>query len=367
MNGPRIAIVGDGVEAWLFAALFRQLSRHTSALVVVPTPHRRETGRIALPPVVTGVHRLLRIAPDLLAGFGKPRYGIEIATDDGGRMLLPYGSYGDPDEPGNLVNAWIRLRSEGDAPALAGLSANTALAAGRKPGPDADPRLLRSIVAGWEVEDERYRAILKDAALARGVECSEVALDTDSLAETSLLIRSIDGTPIDADLIVDASEGHAALKSAAGWHGRWLRIGTAAHRLLEAEPFAIAAVLSAATRLTSLLPRPDTMVLLAGEYNRQLAIELEGMEAASAMLARLSGQEGRSMLLDRYAARYRVAGLLPADPQPWTRDIWLAAFNAMGWRPERYDSNLDRFDTDRSTRRFDDWAALIVRNLPGRP
>lgn len=352
MNGPRITIVGDGVEAWLFAALFRQLSRRTGTLVVVPPPHRQETGRIALPPVVTGVHRLLRIAPDILTGFGKPRYGIDIATDGDGRMLLPYGSYGDPDESGNLVNAWIRLRSEGDAPALAGLSANTALAAGGKPGPDADPRLLRSIVAGWDIDGERYRAMLKNAALAHGVECSESALDT--------------GASIDADLIVDASEGHAGPTSAAGWHGRWLRIGTAAHRLHAAEPFAIAAVLSAAARLTSLLLRPDTMVLLAEEYNRQLAIELEGMEAASAMLARLSGQEGRSMLLDRYAARYRVAGLLPADPQPWTRDFWLAAFDAAGWRPGRYNPNLDRFDTDRSTRRFDDWAALIVRDLPGR-
>jgi hypothetical protein len=353
MNGPRIAIVGDGVEAWLFAALFRQLSRRTGTLVVIPPPQRRETGRIALPPVVADIHRLLRIAPDLIAGFGTPRYGIEIAIDDGSQMLIPYGSYGDPDEPGNLVNAWIRLHSEGDAPALAGLSANAALAAGGSPRPDADPHLLRSIVAGWDVDGERYRATLKDAALARGVECSGSAFAPDTL--------------IDADLIVDASEGHAAPQSGVGWHGRWLRIGTAAHRLHDAEPFAIAAVFSAAARLVSLLPRPDAMALLAREYNRQLAIELEGMEAASAMLERLFGQEARSVALDRHEARYRIAGLLPADPQPWTRDMWLSAFDAMGWRPERYDPNLDRFDTDRSTRRFDEWAALIDRYLPGRP
>jgi hypothetical protein len=108
------------------------------------------------------------------------------------------------------------------------------------------------------------------------------------------------------------------------------------------------------------------MALLTQEYNRLLAIELEGMEAASAMLARLSGQEGHSVLLDRYATRYRVAGLLPADLRPWTRDMWLSAFDAMEWHPERYDLNLDRFDTDRSTQRFDDWAALIGRDLPGR-
>jgi hypothetical protein len=213
--------------------------------------------------------------------------------------------------------------------------------------------LLRSIVAGWDVDGERYRAILKDAALARGVDCSGSAFKTD--------------TAIDADLIVDASEGHAPPQSDAGWHGRRLRIGTATHRLPDVEPFGIAAVLSAAARLTSLLPRPDAMVLLARDYNRQLAIEREGMEAASAMLARLSGQDERSAAMDRHEARYRVAGLLPADPQPWTRDMWLSAFDAMGWRPGRYDPNLDRFDTDRSTRRFDEWAALIDRNLPRHP
>jgi len=363
VNGPRIAILGDGIEAWLFAALFRQLSRRAGTLLVVPMPHRQAAERIALPPVVESAHRLLRIAPASLAPFGWPRYGVHIAAPGGREVLIPYGGYGEPKEPGNLVDAWIRLESEGRAPALAGLSANAALMTGGRPGPNSDPRLLRSISAGWEVDAGRYGAVLKDAALARG---THAAIGDDPLMETPSLLRLADGTVLEADLVVDASESIIASGNRAGWHGHVLRVGTSAQRLDDAEPFAIAAVLSGAARLASLLPRPDAKPLLAREYNRLLAVELAGMEAASAMLARLAGREGPSVTLDRYEARYRFAGLLPADPQPWTRDMWLSAFDAMGWRPGRYDPNLDRFDTDRSAQRFDDWKALIDRDLARR-
>jgi len=340
MTGPRLAILGDGVEAWLFAALFRQLSRRFGTLTVIPAPPAHASGTIALPPVVAGAHQLLRIAPAALAAFGRPRYGMRIAGAAGAETLIPYGSYGDPDEAGNLADAWIRLRSEDRAPALAGLSANRALMSGGLLGPEPDPRLLRSISAGWEVDADRYRSLLKDAALSRGVLCPAVAPDS-----------------VEADILIDARETSAGEP---GWQGRTLSIGSAARHWDGPEPFAIAALLSAAARLATLLPRRDAMPLLAREYNRLLTIELAGMDSASAMLVRLAGRDAPSGTLDRLEARYRLAGLLPADPQPWTPDLWLSAFDALGWRPQRYDPNLDRFDGDRSTRRFDAWTAMIA-------
>jgi hypothetical protein len=347
MTGPRIAILGSGVEAWLFAALFRQLSRRAGTLLVIPTPNERGPATIALPPVVASAHALLRIAPPVLAAFGRPRYGIRIAGADGTEALIPYGSFGDPDAPGTLADAWIRLRSEDGAPPLASLSINRALMAGGQLRPDSDPRLLRSIGAGWEIDTDRYTALLKEAALSRGAECSAIAPDA-----------------VESDLVIDAREDRRpASAGETGWHGRTLSIGSAARSWDTAEPFAIAAVLAAAARLATLLPRRDAMPLLAREYNRLLAIELAGMETASALLARLAGRDAPCGTLDRYEARYRAAGLLPADPQPWTQDIWLSAFDALGWRPQRYDPNIDRFDGDRSTRRFDGWKALIDRHI----
>lgn len=364
MNGPRIAILGDGIEAWLFAALFRQLSRRSGTLLVIPTSHARGADTIALPPVVAGAHHLLRIAPATLAAFGQARYGIRIVGAGGAGALIPYGAYGDPEGPGNLVDAWIRLRSDGRAPALAALSANRALQSGGQLRADSDPALLRSISAGWEMDADRYRALLRQVAVSHGVLCSAATAAMDRPAGAP---HFTDGNAIEADLLIDASEGGlAAWNNEAGWHGRILAIGTAARRLDAAEPFAIAGVLSAAARLAAFLPRPDAMPLLAREYNRLLAIELAGMDSASAMLARLAGRDTPSATLDRYEARYRFAGLLPADPQPWTRDIWLSAFDALGWRPGHYDPNIDRFDHDRSTQRFDAWRATIDRHLPGR-
>lgn len=350
MNGPRLAIVGNGIAAWLFAAVFRQLSRRSGSLLVIPAPNQRDPARIALPPVMAGAHDLLRIAPATVAALGQPRYGIRVAGADGAETLIPYGNYGDPDGPGNLVDAWIRLRSEGPAPALAGLSANRALLSGGRLSPASDPRLLRSIGAGWEVDAEGYRALLKETALARGVLCPAVAPDA-----------------AEADLLIDASESDCTARGhAPGWHGGTVSIGTTIGQPDAAEPFAIAAVLSAAARLATLLPRLDASPMLAREYNRLLAVEQAGMGSASAMLARLAGREAPSETLDRHEARYRVAGLLPADPQPWTRDIWLSAFDALGWRPQRYDPNIDGYDGDRSTRRFDAWTAMIGRHLPDR-
>jgi tryptophan halogenase len=359
MTTTSIAVLGDGIEAWLFAAIARQLLRGSQPVTVVPAGQQPLSGIVALPPDIERVHRLLRIAPALVTAIGRPRYGIRVEPPHGREIFIPYGRIGAPETPDQPIADWIRARAMDQAPALADLSANFALRHGATIAQGTPASLRPSIAVGWDAEAGRYHSLIRQAALACGVVQSAPLSDDRDPAPLHL----VDETHLTADILIDARE-HACMAappSSPGWREDRIGVGSIAQRIDAPEPFAIAAIASAAARLVALFPRASARSRLAAEYNRQLAIEQDAMQAAGAALSRLAGNEGRSATLDRYVDRYRVAGLLPADPQPWSADIWLFCFDAMGIVPRRYDPNVDRTPADQAAKRMTAWSAAIAQ------
>ncbi|WBO21549.1 tryptophan 7-halogenase [Sphingomonas abietis] len=363
-----IAVLGDGIEAWLFAAIARQLLRGSVPVMVVPAGPQSLSDTIALPPDIERVHRLLRIPPALVRAIARPRYGIAVPRHDAKALFIPYGGIGDPGTPGDFAADWIRARVMGHPPALSSLSVNAALHSGAILPPDAPAELRRSGTAGWEAATGRYHSLLREAAQACGVVQSAPWAEPLTAERAAAAWHLADGTRLTADIWVDArgDAGVAHSPSPPGWHADRIGVGTMAQRIDAPEPFAIAAIASAAARLVALLPRGPARSQLAAEYHRQLSCEQDAIAAAGAALSRLAGQDAKSATLDRYADRYRVAGLLPADPQPWSAETWLFCFDAMGIVPRRYDPNSDRYPVDQAADRMTARAMAIAR-LPGRP
>jgi Tryptophan halogenase len=357
-----IVILGNGVEATLFAALFSHLQRGFATLTLVAPASNPTYGQtVALPSDIDRAHRILRIAPPTMAQIGAPRFGLSFTAPTGKPVIIPYGTLGPPDLMGEFADHWIRARVSGESRPVTDYSVNARLMAVVTPTPLHDPDLHKSVAMGWEVNAILYRQLLQQSAAGRHAMPGEPIQRIERGPEGINEIILADGSILRGDLYIDASEGRieAGPGSTAGWSGNMLTVGTAAQRLDGPEPFTIAATVSAVARLTNLMPRADALPVLAAEYRRLLAQEQEGMLTAAQMLRRLSGDAVSSDKLDAHEARYRDAGLLPVDPQPWSPDMWLACLDARGIRPRRYDPNVDRHDAAAFSRHAERWRARI--------
>jgi hypothetical protein len=362
MTPCRIALLGDDVETWLYAALLSQLSRGSTAITVVPTARKRDRVEIALPPDIERVHALLRIAPQTIMALGRPRYGIHINRPGGGPIFIPYGRLGDPDMPGDFRDLWIRARFFGEAGSWEDYSSTIRLLTGGNPKLAQDSRVRRGIIAGWDMAVEPYLALVKDAALARGVRRSAAFIGQVSSGRSIGTIRLADGTALEADIFVTMGPDcpQEMAHGSDGWRDNLVMAGASDLEASQTEPFGIASILSSAARLVRLLPRsPSRLSGLAGEYNRILKVERAAMEAAAAVLQRLAGRSSACQTLDGYVERYRVAGLLPQDPQPWSRDIWLVCLDSLGLNPVRYDPNIDRIPRADAQAQLTRWRDII--------
>lgn len=350
-----IAVVGDGVEGHLFAALAARLLRGaaTVSMVAIDAPEAR--ARINLPPSIAKGHRALALPEATIAAIGQRRYGIRIDRAGGGEAHLPYGRYGDPTLP-PFIPAWQRARTTGEAEPLAAYSANAALMAGATLRREADPDVARSVATGWTVDRAAYRDLLGEAAARLGVTPSPGSANG---------LRLAGGRFVAADFIVDASEGAAALlEPGTGWAGAVLAVGSADRRYGDSEPFGVAAILSAVARLVELLPRRAAMPVLAAEYRRLLSVERLSMATADAALRRLGDPDAAPpAALEQAAAHYRAAALLPRDPQPWAADQWLSYFELAGRRPRRAPAMLTTNHPDATPRAIAQWAARVAQSF----
>lgn len=352
-----IAVVGDGVEGRLFAALAARLLRGAATVSMVAIDAPEAPARIHLPPSIANAHRVLALPETAIAAIGQRRYGIRIGRANGGEARLPYGRFGDPTLPA-FIPAWQRARTTGEAEPLAAYSANAALMAGATLRRDADPEVASTAATGWTVDRTAYRDLLGEAAARLGI--IPVPDGTDGL-------RLADGRLVAADLVVDASEGTAKLlEPGAGWAGAVLAVGSADHQYGAFEPFGIAATLSAAARLVELLPRRAAMPVLAAEYRRLLGVERLSMATADAALRRLADPDAApTPALEQAAARYRAAALLPRDPHPWAVDQWLSYFELAGLRPRRAPAVLTAEHPDSTPRAIAQWATRVARSVCG--
>lgn len=356
-----IAVIGSGVEAWLYVSLLARLLRGYGSVILVPVGPADAVGMIALPPSIEVAHRLLGIAPSDIAAIGQPRHGIRIARSIGGEARIPYGAYGNP-QGKPFAGQWLRLRAAGKAAPLAAYSVNAALLAGAALRRDADVEVVRTISTGWQVDTVRYRTILATSARRLGIAQGAPFAAVEREGERATGLRLADGDRIAADLVVDASEGTAALLDPSiGWRNTCVAVGSADQRFDGPEPFAIAAILSAAARLVNLLPRPGSIPVLSAEYRRLLDVERTAMTAADAALRRLVDRSCAlpDAALARFDALYGAAGLLPDDPQPWLPDQWLSCLDMAGLSPTRLDGEA----SPAAERELADWVARVARSV----
>ncbi|MET0308137.1 MAG: tryptophan 7-halogenase [Sphingomonas sp.] len=169
MSGAqRIAIVGDGVAAWMAAAaLARRLPSERYEICVIdpgrPTPECLGSSATALPSLA-GFHAMLGLSEDaiLREAHGTVSLGVAYAgwSAAGGASFFPFGEIGAPMGPVAFHQLAARLADAGQEVRLANYAA-AALAA-------QAGRFGTGVPHGLHLDLAGYRRILQANALARG-------------------------------------------------------------------------------------------------------------------------------------------------------------------------------------------------------
>jgi tryptophan halogenase len=210
-----IAIVGDGVAAWMTAAaLHRSLRNLGIRITVVGRAISSRGSALASLPALSAFHRLLGIDErDVLrsadATFSLGTQFIDWSAN-GHEFAQIHGEYGAPAGGVDFHQQWLCARAEGLAATLSEFSlAAVAARRGKFAFPVSDARSpLSTFSYGLHLDEQRYRDLLRDYCLRQGVaeRAAEVARmrrrSNDGFIEA---LQLDDGSDVVADLYVDCS------------------------------------------------------------------------------------------------------------------------------------------------------------------
>lgn len=210
MTLPRIAIVGDGLLAWLAAATLRRALGQGAAIAVVSTG-RALDGLGATGAAVVAPPEFLRESPvaDLLPGVVGASFGLGMAFSGwagSGAWFLPFGETGAPIGSVPFHQVAARLRAAGATVRLADHSLGAMAAqAGRFALPSPDPRSpLSTLDFALHLPTDALTAVLRGAD--ESAPLAHVQTNDGRIAALDLA----DESRIEADLYLDCT-GNAAL------------------------------------------------------------------------------------------------------------------------------------------------------------
>jgi tryptophan 7-halogenase len=217
-----VAIVGNGVCAWMSAAVLATILGAGVSVRVVETDEVPSCRHInaSLPPL-KALHALLGIdEADLLS---KTRGSMKLGTQFinwgslGNRYVHPHGTYGAEFDPVGLHHWWLKARAtEAQTPDLSALSLAAALIAdGRFTHPTPDRRMIQSTIDyAYHMDETLYCAFLAKLAQSRGVTVMDGRGATVVLNDASGQIDHLtllDGQNISADFYLDCSGARGLL------------------------------------------------------------------------------------------------------------------------------------------------------------
>ncbi len=176
MNFEKIAIVGNGLSAWMITALMAKQLRHTKTKITLHVGVEAEiTTELQSPlPLFESFLRAIEISPDLLtekANF-HPKLGTAFLFNDKPPFFHVWGQYGAPIGPIEFHQVLMRFGLMGETADLNKLSLGAAsILAGKfqKPTPNSQS-IYSTYESSWSFETAVFVNVLKSISSAMGVE-----------------------------------------------------------------------------------------------------------------------------------------------------------------------------------------------------
>ena len=299
MNAPavRVVIVGRGIAAAMAAThLVRSLPAHAASISVVATAGATTNpfGDIeASLPGFTRWNARFGIDENELVRQGCLSFSLGVAysgwSTEGQTSFQPFGEIGSTLEGVAFHQIAERLRQAGLPVRLSDYSvAAMAAQAGRFAYPSADPRTpLSHLDYGLHVDQARYARLLLDRAASLGLMLPAPALRdvllTSDGAIAGLLLE--DGTQVEGDLFIDASEVTSSLIAkacASSWisWSKWLPCNrtVTANRTTDVSPAPYAHVVAEASGWRRIVPAQNRLaetIAFCGDDRPALADDLD--------------------------------------------------------------------------------------------
>jgi len=313
----RVAILGDGLVAWMAAAwLAGRLEGLRPAIAVAGEDIVEGEGVCG--PALHGFNAAIGLdTATFVRGTGAVPY-LGTAYDG---WFWPCGSFGADLDGIPFHHHWLRLLTLGGNPDLGRFSLEaTAAREGKFGGPPGRP-----LTYGFRFNLGQYRAVLQRLAQDAGV---------------------THGPAGEADLTIDC---RGAVEDGDAWTGRTVTLGTTAGALLPP----LDRTLYALARLVALWPRAGIVPAAVARFNADMAgVDRESGDITLAH-SLLSGRG--QVTSDRLAARldlFRATGEIESTPGPVRLSDWLAVFAGLGIRPRAWHPVADLLPEDELKRRL---------------
>ncbi len=339
-----IAIVGDGLRAWLPAAyLSARFPAPAHQITVVSTGDIADEGDVSARPNVRHIHQVLQITEQELATVAKarPALSVNVSKADNALLELPYGNYGLDQAGAEFYQYWRRADMMGKAQPLEVFNLALKLSEAGKFVPSA-PNGFPKFDYGYTLSRGGYCSLLRQYAERNGVQSTGRFVKANFNADDSrVLVLEVDGSPIHCDMVVDTTISKTVADEMGvadvGWTGNCLSIGVGP----DVPGIEIFLLQSAMERLIALLPDQSFNASETGEYNRLAYAELARIEDMIDLLRTDDRSPELQRKLDVFGARGRVA---IEDYEVFTKAEWIAALTDHGIKPEYYDRLVDRAD-----------------------
>lgn len=339
----RVLIVGNGVEAWMAAAVLATAGKGVLQ-VQVTGEGLPPTGRIAALPALRTLHARLGVTEETLARAigARPRLAARY-----GEAVEPFGETGAMFEGLAFHHYWLATGQ--DAPLADWSLAAQAAARGRFSLPDPDPRSpLSTLDYGLSLDAAAYAGLLKATALKAGA--------TVGAGEAELVVETAAG-PYDHDWSAWLPTGVALAEDdlITGFQPAPLTAGRRDKAVDDGRVFIGAAyaaigagdggdlllLQTVVSRLVALFP--DTPAA-ADEFNRLTTLATE--RARDMAILRWGALDAPPQELAWKIAQFESRGrVVTYDEEAWPEQSWVHAFLARGFRPKRWDPLAERAPT----------------------
>lgn len=321
-----IAIVGDGLDAWVSAAyLSRKLANVSARITVCPVSAQEEQAPPALSstPHLCAFHQELGIDERDLVRFCQAtfRLGTQFLnwTKNNADYVVAFGAYGAPLETVAFHHYWLKARNNGsdvryDRYALAAEAAR----AEKFAHPSTDESDIRSTYGyGLHLDRERYANYMRKFATHYGVQTAGAPFQRAAVSETGVSISEItlsNGETIQPWLVLDCS-GQKAVIAGDVMKAQW-RAYTPLSKLdmtgeirtrSETSPSLTSITANGAGWMSDTPLQHDTCRTVAFDKNAPLSKTFENTAAASKVQPITSGRRtpwtGNAVAIGEAAAR----------------------------------------------------------------
>lgn len=340
----RVLINGNGVEAWMAAAVLATAGKdvlHVAVDAEGPAP----AGRIAALPALRGLHARLGITEETLARAvgARPRLAARY-----GEAIEPFGETGAMFEGLAFHHYWLATGQ--DAPLADWSLAAQAAARGRFALPNPDPRSpLSTLDYGLSLDAAAYAGLLKATALKAGATVGDG--EADLVVETAAGPYDHDwsawlpaGVALAEDALVTTFQPaplSAGRRDKAVEHGR-VFIGPAYAAIGAGDGGDLHLLQTAVSRLVALFPDSPAA---AEEFNRLTALATE--RARDMAILRWGVLDAPPQELAWKIAQFESRGrVVMYDGETWPEQAWVHAFLARGFKPRRWDPLAERTPLD---------------------